>query len=165
MATQQKAGEDILASDIIDPTLVYKNATETVNNNATLQNDDELFVTLGVGLWRVEALIAQISVSATPDLKTNWTFSGTVGNNTKNCMGPTSANTVATATTPDLQNHALTTSHTYGSTTNSSFIKEEVYVEVTVAGTLQFQWAQGTATASDTQVQSASRLYVTQVFI
>ena len=161
MATQQKAGEDILASDIIDPTVVYKAASEVVNNSSALQNDDELFVALAIGLWRIEAIISHTSANTTPDIKTNWTFSGTVGNNTKNCVG----GNLATATTMEMTNLAYNTFNNYGSQTTSQFIREEIFLEVTAAGTLQLQWAQNTATAVNTTVQSASRLYVTQVFV
>lgn len=159
---QQLAGEDILASDVVLPTVVVKAVTESVTSNAVLQNDDELFCTLAVGIYEITAIISYSGATGA-DLQTNWTFSGTTTTNTKNLMGPELAVTSGAATLMVMQPKALTTLQQYGSTAGATWLQERLYLVVSVGGTLQFQWAQVLSTASATSVLSASRLIIQQL--
>lgn len=70
------AGQIILADDhnSLLPLFVVKTLDETLNNNATLQNDDELFLSVvaNIKYWLSMRLI--MSSGATPDFKMLFTF-------------------------------------------------------------------------------------------
>lgn len=158
----QLAGELINAADIIDTKIVFKAATESITNNATLQNDDDLFATLASGIiYRVEAFVAY--TSTVRPIVAAWTYSGTLNNSTRQCNGPNTTDTNIASTSPAFQNRAITTPHTYGPLTASGFFREDLYLDVATGGTIQLQWRQGTADAAATQVLTGSRLYITQM--
>jgi len=57
------------------PEVIWKAATETVNNSAVLQNDDDLLLTMAANeVWLVELMLLLESASATPDFKFGWTY-------------------------------------------------------------------------------------------
>jgi uncharacterized membrane protein len=156
------AGQIIRASDVISPIVVIKSATEVVNNSTAYQNDDELFYAMTAGyIYNVAAIISVTGPTAA-DIKTAWSFSGTLNDSTRNVIGPDSGSTSSSSTSVALQPHAITTTHVYGTNAGASWIREELYLDVLTAGTLQLTWAQSTATASDTSVLAASRLLVTR---
>lgn len=158
----QLAGELVNAADIIDTKIVFKPATESITSNATLQNDDDLFVALAAGtIYRVEAFVAYTSTVV--GLVAAWTYSGTLNNSTRQCNGPNTTDTNVASTSPAFQNRAIGTAHTYGPVTGSGFFREDLYLDVQTAGTLQLQWRQNASNAAATQVLTGARLYITQM--
>jgi hypothetical protein len=72
--------------------------------------------------------------------------------------------TVVTDETVRFQGAALASAILYtGNLTNSNAFKEDILIEVTGTGFLQFQWAQSVANAAATIMRGASRLYVTRL--
>lgn len=155
------------AGDIIDAadtrkgwTFVIKKAANENSTSTTLQDDDDLAAALAVGLWRVE--IALTATGATGnDIKTAWSNTGTM-TIVRSCIGPN----LSTTSTDDggILSKAVTStsSVSYGLTSGNHYIREELYCDVTVAGTLQLQWAQNTATGTTT-LSSSSRMFITQL--
>lgn len=159
------AGADILASDVFITRYIRKQATEAVTSSVTLQDDDELMVALAIGNWHVRLIASANSGSSTPNIKIAWTFSGTATTQ-RHVLGPGLATTDNTANTTAAGSgimrqtaHGLTTAIPYGLTTSAS-IREDILLEVTVAGTLQLQWAQNTSNATATNVTGASFLLI-----
>lgn len=153
----QLAGEDILASDILPVQVRMKAVAETVNNSSALQNDDDFLFVLPIGIYSLDLWMHVTSTSNTPDIKLAWTTTGTMSV-FRSCIGPSAATTDVSATTMRCSTHAVGTSVVYGvDNAISALIKEELVINVTVAGNLQLQWAQSVATAVNTTASTASR--------
>lgn len=137
-----------------------KTATETVNNSATLQNDDTLFVSVAANtVYNFESRIIHNS-GTTPDFKAGWTYpSGLTMLYNRLGVGLAGGGNV----------HLLFASNETTSILDDGFAADRSFMmwgTVTVgatAGTLQFQWAQNTANASDTSVLAGSYLKLTKV--
>lgn len=135
--------------------IVRKTADETVNNSSTLQNDDHLLLALASSeVWKFEFWLMYTSGS-TPDFKAAITVpaSATLVWET---LGATDTSSVvygaATIT-------ASGTSRDFASSTGTRFLKiTGIVANSTNAGNLQLQWAQNTATVSDTIVLTNSTL-------
>jgi hypothetical protein len=154
-------------AEAVDPWLSLgkrKLSNESVTNSVAMQDDDELSVALGVGVWRVEAFL-HASGPAAADIQTAWTFSGATNGTNRACIGPgvgtaSAINGAAVRTSV----HALTTAVPYGVDGSvTSAIHEDLYLIVTTAGTLRLQWAQATANATASVMASGSRLYATRL--
>jgi hypothetical protein len=159
----QLAGEDILASDVVIPKYVMKAAGEVVNNSAALQNDNDLLAALPVGQYKIE-LFVHYTTNTAADFQCAWTATGTINSLGRTVMGGGTSMTSVTDSTLRFQGLALGTANLVsGNTTSANIVREDLLVDVVAAGTLQFQWAQGTANASDTTVTSASRMIITKV--
>ena len=164
----QKLTAALLAAGQWDKTVKQANSTK-VNN--TLANDTELAgITLGVGTWDVHFMIfAYCTGSATPDIKTQWTFSGTWNTPLRACVGPGSTNTgnSDTVTPVKMRAEAVNSNSSYGLGASGSY--NEIHercstVVVTVAGTLSLQWAQVTTDAVNaTTVPAGSYVEVRQI--
>jgi hypothetical protein len=147
-----------------------KQASSTKVNN-TLANDSELTgFALGVGTWKVHVMILAFNTgSATPDLKTQWAFSGTWNNPNRACTGPSSTNTAApdVVTPTKMRVDAANTNVSYGlaaSATVCEIHERSATVVVTVAGSLSLQWAQTTTDAVNaTTVAAGSFLEYRQI--
>lgn len=155
------AGERIRAGDFAGKTYVRKGTTESVTSSTTVQNDDQLVVALAVGTWEVEFFLAVTGASG-GDVRTAYTNTGTMSFLGRFCSG-------AGATTGDIADgtlqstvRSITTEVVYGltSTTTQMFIRERILVEVTVAGNLQLQWAQGTSSGTATVMNTSSQATV-----
>jgi len=135
------------------PTIVRKTADETVNNSAVLQNDDHLFWTVAANeVWEFYMAL-KITTGATPAFKFLFTVptGGAVIGWSAGDIG------VLTVVGSGLTGRDLTAS------TPISGAKADVwlvfwcqYVGGANAGTVQLQWAQATANASDTIVRKNS---------
>lgn len=137
---------------------------KSITNSAVLQDDDELFWSLGVGVWRIEAFL-HASGAAASDIQTAWTFSGTTNGTNRSCIGPGVGTTsVINGGFVRQSTHALATAVPYGVDGSvAGVIHEDLYLIVTVAGTLRLQWSQAVAGATATTLVGGSRLYVTQI--
>lgn len=140
-----------------------KTAASTKNNN-TLANDTELSgIALEAGTYWIKVnILAHCTGSATPDIKTQWAFTGTWNNPNRQCTGPSSTNTGAVDVVTPLRLGATAagTNAVYGlaaSAAWSGITEESFSVEVTVAGDFSLQWAQSTTDAVNvTTVQLGS---------
>lgn len=168
------AGQIIRASDVSNYVgkYLYKSVTETVTNSAAAQNDDDFFFTAPVGTYRIKLKAHASSSTSVQGVALNWTFSGTLTNTGRECIGPGTAtvNTTATVTTAGSgiirsTAHGVGTSIPYGIITGtSSVITEDLIFTVTVAGVMQLQWAQNTAAAATTSsITSGSWLFIQQI--
>ena len=137
---QPKKGEPL-------PTIVRKATDETLSNDTTLQDDDELFFPVGVGqTW---AFIFYIVYQATTvaDLEIAVTV-------------PAGADVVMTAIN-DIFNSVRTSGGEFVGTVSGDNTNEQIQINGTIIvgatpGNVQFQWAQETAEVSDTIVRAGS---------
>jgi len=139
-----------------DTKAVRKTADETVNNSTTLQNDDDLSLSLTSGTWICHSVLAYDS-NTTADFKYNYTYSGTVTSSRTFGFG---LSLTTTGTTGDLQvvspgiNNARQTGGSGSGTFANTII--DFTIVASTDGTLQLQFAQNTADASDTILKSNS---------
>lgn len=160
---RQKAGEFIDADDINKgfTYVIQKAASESVTSSTTLQDDDDLMATLPVGSYEVRVVLTATGGTA-GDIKTSWTNTGTM-TAVRSCLGPN----LSTSTTDDggILCKAVTLGSvvSYGLTSGNHLILEQLYIEVTVEGTLQLQWAQNASSGTSTTLSGSSRMFITQV--
>ena len=149
-----------------------KLTSQAVTSSTTLVNDTDLAWLLSPGAYRIELFAHASSPSDVPDLRSAWAFSGTLAGNGRSVMGPgvntTAAEGQSAGSVSRSSGHGFATAVQIGLDAGlaASVLHEDLLVTVTVAGTLQWQWAQGTSNANATTVSTASRMYVTptQVF-
>lgn len=141
----------------IAPIGAYKTSDETVSSNATVQNDDELFVTVSAN--KVYAVLWW----------TAWTCANTTSDFRQDFDGPTGATMVRTfyaqgtsasgneGTVLTNLNTAMGTDDTRGgiSGTLTGFGAGLLTMSST-AGTFRMRWAQSTSDASNTTVKAGS---------
>lgn len=141
------------------PIYIIKLATETVTNSVTLQDDDELKVTLVAGRTYLIQLRAICGVTAAQDIKMAWLRTGTLNHaGARMCTGPSINTTDVSGTAPAATTvgvirrsggHSLTTAVNYGlDGTSTAAIEETFIIQVDVTGVLTLQWAQNTAAAA-----------------
>jgi len=155
------AGEFVDVTDIVVTQYIRKAATESVTSSTTLQDDDDLFAALPVGIWRVQLWLTVTGATA-GDIKTTWTTTGTISGIGRSCLGPN----ISTTSNLDggilLGGFALTSTVNYGLSATNHAIHEDLLVDVSVTGTLQLQWAQVASSATATTLSTSSRMYITQ---
>jgi len=154
------------------PYVKRKNPIQTVTNSATAVNDTSLAVDLPVGAHRVQLFAHFSCPSAAADLRSQWaiTGGGVMASQGRSCFGPGSASTAvdgsSTNSVARASGHNIGTAVIYGADAglDASVLSEDILMLVTTAGTLQWQWAQGTATSGvTTTVSTASRVFVTPI--
>lgn len=153
------AGQKLRAGDFPYRYVKFKSGTEAVTNSAVAQDDNDLFADLTEGVWEVNAYLGLIGTTNTPDVRTQWSVTGTIS---KLARGMHSISTGATAVNGAAEVRmqtqlGLTTAANsgVGSSTEYVLLWEHIVVECTVPGRLQLQWAQGTATAATTTTMGA----------
>jgi len=134
---------------------VVKSADETVNNSATLQDDDELLFTPAINKNYGFLLVLLVESSTTPDIKVAFTLpTGADGDWNAQKIWRTdtnvSTNNIETAVSMPTSGATTTTIHP---------IAGRIIMSST-AGSAQLQWAQNTANATDTKVLEGSYLVV-----
>lgn len=158
------AGQRVRASDVTRKQYIRKGTTESVTSSVTPQNDDQLLVALAVGKYEIDAHLCPTGASG-GDVRTVWTNTGTMSFLGRFCRG-TGATTADVADgNAQFTTRAITTEVVYGlsSTTTQATVHERILVDVTVAGNLQLQWAQGTSSGTATVMNTSSQLTVTPV--
>jgi hypothetical protein len=156
-----------LQGDDGGPTVVPKTATETVNNSATLQDDDELALEVGADdIWQVQLWLLLSAAGTAADWKFAWSApaGGAV------YWGPISAQAGDSGW---VRNDAATTPGALLTVTDSlpagsmngvhGIMIAATYIGGGTEGTLQFRWSQNTADASNSQVLADSLLIATPV--
>lgn len=144
---------------------VAKAADETINNSATLQNDDELFVTVAANAtYEINTYVGYRS-NTTADFKVGFTFptGATLYFTTWNAQ-LNSSGTLVTST----QLEAAASGSAFGVGgiavgTTATFAGGGLLTTGANAGTFQVQWAQLTADASNTVVRAGSYLSLRRV--
>jgi hypothetical protein len=157
-AAGAKLRASVLSSLVTEvrPVTVYKTANETVNNSTTLQDDDQLLISVEANVtYDFEAEIIYNS-GTTPDFKFAWTYPAgltmfyavyAAGGGTFLGYYETEVNT------PVLDGAGAAV---------GVLLKGTVIVAAT-AGTLQLQWAQNTLTAANTVVQAGSYIRLRRI--
>lgn len=130
----------------------YKTADESVNNSTTLQNDDHLAWAVGANeIWAFRAFLYFTIASGDPGVKTAFTVpAASSGYRSRVLMSGATyiQNTLADLTTSD---GAAPTSVTL------LIVRlEGVYIGGANAGTVQLQWAQNSAVASNLTLKLGS---------
>lgn len=159
------AGQRVLAQTLNDleefsvPVFAEKTVDEVVNNSATLQNDDELFLPVTAnGVYQIEGIF-RFSSNTTADMKIAWTFpSGlTMRYSALGIAAADTAFTLFTLSQTDVMNW-----EGHASVDRSVQISGVVRVSAT-AGLLRVQWAQLAANASNTIMRAKSYLMLTRI--
>lgn len=139
-------GVSYVAHTTRDILIAVKAADEIVNNSAALQNDDDLVlaveanVTYSLCMFLFSNIISSITLDGAFAVPTGAAITGTIG-----------------SIDAGLSDLSIETS--YQNLAGNSFVLVLGRVIVGVnAGNVQFQWAQGTATAEDTKVLQGSTL-------
>jgi hypothetical protein len=152
------AGEVLTASLVeswLQPLGKTKDANETVNNSTTLQNDNELFVTLATTAVYAVEMYLFIDSSTTADFK--FDFTGPAG------MDLDGQVTTLWSTTTDIREYAVPTAPALPNNTSNQLTMTGRLYTTGTAGTLQLRWAQNTATVVDTIVYARSYLRLTRL--
>jgi hypothetical protein len=147
---------------------VAKTADETVNNSATLQNDDHLFWPIEANeRWFFKAFLICQGASANADWLFGWTFPtgatakwAPFGNNATNPF-----NWIMGATTSS-QTEALLQTQTAALGGRNGTILVELagwWFAAATAGNIQLQWAQNTATVENNSILTGSFLELTRL--
>lgn len=137
----------------------YKSADETVNNSTTLQNDDHLAFSIAANeVWAFRAFLYFTVASGDPGAK--WTFTVPASCTGWYLLNGPAANVDGAIVADQAGPVAIATTRTYGVTGLTSFLVafDGVIVNGANAGTVQFQWAQNSAVASDLKLKLGSYL-------
>lgn len=155
----QRLTATLLSSGL--PLIARKNADEGLNNNITVQPDDDLFVSVAAGAsYIVEGWLIYSAASNTPDLRINYTYpSGATFTRTDWGAPPASTSTndvveMSVATTADVGRAA-------GTTQRSVLIRGDLVVGGT-AGTFRVTWAQVTSDANTLSMKTGSHIKLTR---
>lgn len=146
--------------DATVPVYARKQADETVNGSAVLQNDDDLAWPVAANAVYEFELHMLASSGTTPDLKTAFSFpTGMTG--TLYGIGPDSAGTPPAVT---FDAGALSATLNWNGTgANSHYMLWGILTVASTAGTLQLQWSQVTSNASNTIMRAGSYGKVTRI--
>lgn len=140
------------------PVVKNKTADESLSSSSTMQNDNELFITLPVGVWRVEMqLRAATAVGGQGgDIKTDWTNTGTMSvAGARQCFGPQDSNPESDLI-KSYSTLSITQDITYNLDSSHLAITETFILSVTVAGDLQLRWAQDSSHGDQITVTAGS---------
>lgn len=159
------AGEQPTADNlnaIFDQSIIRKAAAESVTSSTTAQNDDDFSVALPVGKYLVWIWLHCTGATAA-DIKTVWSNTGTM-TILRSCLGAQTGTADRQATTVTVQGSNSTTEVPYGCDgAGTTVVREELYVDVTVTGTLTLQWAQNASSGTATNLSTASRMWIVNV--
>jgi len=141
---------------------IRKTADETVNNSATLQNDDHLVYALAASEVVAFECRLTYNTGATPDIKFAFTVpaSATLKWNTVGAWRD-NGGTVVPQTDVAASGTAMAFGG-FGAPDDTTVTLSGTVVNSTNAGNLQLQWAQDTANGSDTIVRANSWMRVTR---
>jgi hypothetical protein len=140
----------------------------TTRTNNTITNDPDLSgIALGVGLYYVRMILfVTCTASATPDVKTQWTFTGTWNTPLRYVIGPQTSTSPNAITTMRMSAQVVNSDSVYdiGSSSTYTGIEEWcTYLNVTVAGNLALAWAQNVTNANGVTLNPYSSVEVRQI--
>lgn len=149
--------------------VIIKDTNESVNNSTTLQNDNALVASLEAnGIFEVECLLL-VNGPTSADMKTAWTTTGGAAIlSGRFCIGASASNTgnnqaVNYMSLPGQTALSDQSAYCAGDATNKTIIYEKFIMQTTTAGTLQLQWAQIGAVATNTTVYAGSYMKITKL--
>lgn len=164
MAISFTAGQLVTANELnlLCPTYIIKNVTQSVTNSVTLVNDTDFVWTILPNQSAIIEINLQTANTTTgAGLRLAWTTSGTAGFAARMANGP--SDTAAGVTNEhefQIQGRPLTaaTNNLYQLTGTGTYIVRETLVVGggATGGNVQMQFAQFTANVGSTQVQSGS---------
>lgn len=162
------AGALVRASDVRNPVMIRKGASQSVTSDDTVNNDNDIAISLDVGTWIID-LWKVVHGPAAGDVAVTWSNTGTMSVVHRSGAGPGN-NTTDTRNTDSVQRGGMVvgTVPAYGvdgnaDLTRASRIHEHLVVEVTVAGVITLRWAQSVSTASATTSTTATHALYYQV--
>lgn len=151
---------------VLLPISAVKSVDESVTSSTTLQDDDELFVTVQNGAtYQLECVVGATGAGSATlgDIAIGWTFPG--GTLTHYAIGLTSAVAYGVSTTGQVNSVRFrdttspSSSYPFGTpSTNSGMIRIGLLYQCTADGTLKMQWAQRVSTGTATTVKAGSHL-------
>lgn len=160
------AGSKITSSNLNlgEPVWSYKTTDQSLTSNTTMQNDNDLFLTLAAnGTYFFDAYIvyAQNVVNGSGDIKSQWTVPPGA-NLYVTSFGTSGASSL---TTYDVTAMPAQTARVWPANLGTAMAAEpRGYVQTGVAsGALQFQWAQNTSSATALFVKAGSWLRMWRV--
>lgn len=162
------AGEDITASKLMSmlPMVARKTADEVVNNSGTAQDDNELFFTVAANAVYILDGWIKYDASATADFLVDWTApANALGEWTGWGAGLSAASGTA-GYSIRTETNDLTQARSFGAVGVGNIVTLIIHGTIrtgNTAGTYQFQWAQGTADASNCTVYTDSWLRLQRV--
>lgn len=137
------------------PILARKTLDETVNNTSTLQNDNHMSASVIANAVYEMRMRAIVNGGTTPDIKFGWTYPVGLTMSVHFFEGSTPSTAASVLQGPGIE----TTVPAFSTIAADQIIIIEGLVIVGAnAGTLQLQWAQNVATASNTTVKINSYL-------
>jgi len=162
------SGQVLTAADVDSwfvPLVAYKTADEAVTSSTTLQNDDDLFVSVAASATYqlIAYFIYDGGTTGSSDLKIGWTFPSGL-TMAYGHIGMTTSATIteaSVATSSDQTNNPQFGSDGAGQN-RAAYLLGTVFVSTT-AGTLQLQWAQGTSSGTATHMKKGSWLQLQRV--
>lgn len=166
-----------LRSDVLDPTtghnhnatdgrtlfsvytrFVRKSAAETVNNN-TIQNDNDLFFTVGASeTWHIIGVL-DMRTNTTADFKMDFTAPAL----TASFMTATRFQAPGVASAETLTPAAITSERIFSSSEATNVIMFEAFIFTSASGTIQLRWAQNTTDVGDTTLEVGSWMSAVRV--
>jgi len=147
---------------------IIKSASQVKNNSTSFSDDTHLFIVFPnrASVYDIE-LVAFVTGPDAANFKSTWVGSGGLtASSYRNCLGAT-ANASFSIYDTQMQNRAEALSGIVDYGTNPPYvtcIREKFLVSTTSAmSKLQWQWAQNTATASDTTVLISSYIIAQEI--
>lgn len=166
--TVPSAGARLYASTLssliteLRPLSVLKTADETVNNSTTMQNDDQLLISVEANITYDFFLRLIVNTNATADFKMQ--FTGPAGA-TMSTQAYTGSNPDTAASALQGPTNNLTTVAAFSGVAADQVLIIQGFLAVSAtAGTLQLQWAQNTLNVSNTSVKANSYMWLQRKF-
>jgi len=136
----------------------YKTVDETINNNAALQNDNDLFVAVAANAYYEGELNILFTSSAGAGLKVDFTAPAGASMEVSSFLVVVSGALTFNKTNPLGAVSGIVSAGTAAPYTNKFVLKTAA-----TAGVLQFRWAQNAAQVSDTTVSLGSSLRLRRI--
>jgi hypothetical protein len=142
---------------------IRKPADEIVNNSAVYQNDNDFFFSVAANeVWAFQ-LGMRVTSNTTADIKFQWTVPSGMTGRWWGLYQNGDGTLVVSAKTADLITSPFTIP--WGGVSEGFINWSGTAVNSSTAGTLQLQWAQGTATVVDTKIMQDSFLQAQRVAV
>lgn len=163
-------GTDVNSTNLANgiPNIVNKAAVNNITSNTTLANDAELQnIALEVGTWEIEVKLLVSGAATAGDLKTQWSFTGTLtGTPIRDIVGPGAAGVSVVAPTAlvnvNLSTLAYNSPTSYGIRQVAApfyrITEDCTSFVVATAGNFAVQVAQVTSNATPTVINIGSRV-------
>jgi hypothetical protein len=159
------AGDKIRASDFTD-LFARKTATESVTSSTTLQDDDELTVTVEADSVYVVTAVLQYDAATAGDIKFAFSAPASATLDWAATVAPTTSTTATAPGTVNFNGSDISTTYGAGGIGAGSRLSATavgLLVVAGTAGTFKLQWAQFASSATATRVFAGSFLHLRKV--